>query len=236
MNGSRVKWRLVLVFCLTVLGAVGCAEVQLVDLGACWELPWNEKPDQVPGVISPAQRIERLQQAARDAPKTTAVDQQQISGKLAEVLHTEADPMIRAEIVRTLGEFSAPAAAPALHAALEDSDPVVRIAACKALGRRGGPEAVGALAAVISGDVNADVRLAAARALGQTGNPDALGGLGLALDDPDPALQRRAVLSLRKITGEDLGNDVNKWRQYVKGELPRSSRPTSIAERIRRMF
>jgi len=236
MNGSRFQSWLVLTFCLVATGTVGCADLQPVDFGAGWRMPWSEKPDQVPGIISPAERIARLRQAAKDAPDTTPADQQQISGKLAEVIRMEADPMIRAEIVRTLGEFSAPAAAPVLHAALADSDPAVRMAACSALGKRGGPEAVEALGEVISGDANTDVRLAAARALGQTGNPDALGGLGVALEDSDPALQRRAVLSLREITGEDLGHDVNQWRRYVKGELPRPTRPTSLAERIRRLF
>jgi hypothetical protein len=35
---------------------------------------------------------------------------------------------------------------------------------------------------------------------------------------------------------EDFGNDVNQWRQYVKGETPKPARPVSIADRFRHMF
>ena len=82
--------------------------------------------------------------------------------------------------------------------------------------------------------MDADVRLAAAKALGETKNREAVAALGEALDDSDPAMQYRAVLSLKQVTGKDLGNDVNRWQQYVKGEPPE---PTpSLAERIRRLF
>jgi hypothetical protein len=57
--------------------------------------------------------------------------------------------------------------------------------------------------------------------------------LGVALEDPDPAMQYRAVNSLRAISGRDLGNDVQQWRLYVKGQLPEE--PT-FAERLRRLF
>jgi hypothetical protein len=43
-------------------------------------------------------------------------------------------------------------------------------------------------------------------------------------------------LSLRKATGESFGNDVNRWRQYVAGEVPKRSEVPSLAERFRRML
>ena len=63
-----------------------------------------------------------------------------------------------------------------------------------------------------------DVRLAAGRALGQLGGDDAVAALRPALDDPDPALQYRAMQSLREITGKDFGDNVVSWREYVRGE------------------
>jgi len=72
------------------------------------------------------------------------------------------------------------------------------------------------LVGVLNGDIEHDVRMAAARALGQSHEQVAVMALGNALDDKDPAMQYRAVISLRQITGQDLGNDVNKWREYVK--------------------
>jgi len=49
-------------------------------------------------------------------------------------------------------------------------------------------------------------------------------------------MQYLAVSSLRKVSDQDFGNDVNQWRQYVKGETPTPSKPVSIVERIRQMF
>ena len=79
-----------------------------------------------------------------------------------------------------------------------------------------------------------DVRLAAAKALGETRNPAAVPALGEALADADPAMQYRAVLSLKQATGKDLGNSVDRWQQYVKGEQPAPA-PT-LGERIRNWF
>jgi hypothetical protein len=50
----------------------------------------------------------------------------------------------------------------------------------------------------------------------------------MALDDPDPALQRRAVESLRQVTGRDFGNDVVAWRTYVQGGEPARRRPSLV--------
>ena len=94
--------------------------------------------------------------------------------------------------------------------------------------RHGDAQAVKLLSEALRSDVDADVRLAAAKALGETKNPAAVAALGEALTDADPAMQYRAVLSLKKVTGKDLGNDVDRWQQYVKGEQPE---PTPVAGR-----
>jgi hypothetical protein len=39
--------------------------------------------------------------------------------------------------------------------------------------------------------------------------------LARALEDADPAVQYRAVASLKKVSGRDLGNDVNAWREWA---------------------
>ena len=89
---------------------------------------------------------------------------------------------------------------------------------------------------VLSGDVDTDVRLAATRALGKSKEPVAVAALGRALEDSDPAIQYRAVLSLRGATGENLGNDVRRWRQYVAGQQPTPADAPSLAERVLRRF
>jgi HEAT repeat protein len=118
-------------------------------------------------------------------------------------------------------------------AAIKDPDSDVRLVACDALGKRGGPPAVAALCDALKLDLESDVRLAAAKALGETHDPAAVPALGAALEDQDPAMQYRAVNSLRAISGKDLGNDVQRWRLYAKGQLP--PEPT-FAERLRNLF
>ncbi len=125
---------------------------------------------------------------------------------------------------------------------MSDADTHVRVAACEAWGKRGDAEAVKLLAEALRSDVDADVRLAAAKALGETKNPEAVAALGEALSDADPAMQYRAVLSLERVTGKDLGNDVSRWQQYVKGEhepaagpvAGRADPPFVLIDRLRR--
>ena len=152
------------------------------------------------------------------------------------MLAKEQDPLLRAEIVRTMRKFPTPETLAAAQGALQDSETDVRVAACEALGRMGGAPAVTSLSETLRGDVDADVRLAAARALGDTRDPGAVVALGTALEDKDPAMQYRAVASLKTVTGKDLGNDVRPWQQFVKGEVPQPTPPASIADRVRQIL
>ena len=97
-------------------------------------------------------------------------------------------------------------------------------------------EAAAVLSQVLTGDDDPDVRLEAIEALGQCRDPAAVAALGPALEDRDPAMQYRAVLALKELTGEDFGNDVDRWRQYVQGDVPVQTPPSSLAERLRRIF
>jgi HEAT repeat protein len=122
-----------------------------------------------------------------------------------------------------------------LQAALGDTEVDVRVAACHAWGQRKGPEAVEHLTRVIASDTNIDVRLAATRALGETRERGAIAPLAEALVDADPAMQHRAVESLRSVTGEDFGSDVNAWRQYAQSGHADVA-PTGLAQRMRKLF
>jgi len=221
---------------LVLPGLAGCQGMKLADVGSFWQMPWNEKPDTMPGVVAPHERIARLQALAEEGATAQPQRQEQVSKELAGVIREEADPVIRREIVRALAAYPTTAAAGVLKAAMKDSDAEVRMAACDAWAERGGPEAVTILSEALASDTNVDVRLAAARALGQTRDHRAVASLGQALEDRDPAMQRRAVESLEQVTGEDLGNDVNRWRTYVKTGTPPSNEPVSIAERLRQWF
>jgi HEAT repeat protein len=188
--------------------------------------PWQTQPT-VAGVKTPQQRIEELKTLADTSdlpPETTA--------KLIKEIRTEQDPLVRLHIVRVLAKLPDPSASAVLHAGLEDPENSVRIACCEAWGVRGGPEAVTELTTVLHAESNVDVRMAAAKALGATGEATAAQPLAEVLADNDPAIQRRAIESLKSVSGKDYGYDVPAWRQYAAGQ-PVEHRPVSFAERLR---
>ncbi|MCC6124123.1 MAG: HEAT repeat domain-containing protein [Pirellulales bacterium] len=217
----------------------------LLFLSGCAEMPsWipfqGQTTDTLPGVVTPAQKIAQLKKLRLEAPENNAEFKRQAVAYLTKSIAAEPDPLIRSEIIKTLAEYPLPEAEPVLRAALEypkpDPDAEVRIAACDAWGKRPGPAAAEVLAEVLKNDGELDVRLAAARGLGQTKEQRAIAALGDVLADSDPAMQRRAVLSLQNITEQDLGNNVERWQKFVKEENPRPAQPVSIAEKIKKMF
>jgi hypothetical protein len=212
-----------------------------LSMSGCADLPaWvpfqGPRNDTIPGVVAPAEKIAQLKKLASEGPKSDQPTKQRVIGQLTAAIRNEPDALIRAEIVRTLGCYPDPSADAILQTALMDPDADVRIAACEAWGKRGSAQAAALLAPVLTSDVKQDVRLAAARALGKIKDPQAVAALGEALTDPDPAMQYRAVLSLKESTGQDLGNNVEKWREYVSKGQPPPEKPTSIADRMKSVF
>jgi HEAT repeat protein len=230
MTGALGPRTLLLICVLALAAWSGCADIEL----PYWVPFQGPTADTMPGVVTPAQRIAELRKLSNQAASGSEADKARVSQELAAAIKTEKDPLIRMEIIRALGRYPGPAADAILKAALSDADSHVRIVACEAWGKRSDEHAVKLLAEVLQGDVDADVRLAAAKALGETKRPEATAPLGAALVDADPAMQYRAVLSLQQATGKDLGNDVERWRQYVKGETPEPA--PSIGERFRHIF
>jgi len=228
-TGGKRVW---IVLCgLAAVTMAGCAEM---DFLPSW-MPFQEPAsDHIAGVVSPAERIAELRELSAKAAKCSPDERLEVSEQLARSIRNEQDPLIRLEIIRALGSYPGPTADAVLKAALSDVDTQVRIAACESWGKRGDDGAVKLLVESLRSDVDIDVRLAAAKALGETRNPAAVEALGESLEDSDPAMQYRAVLSLQQATGKNLGNDVYRWQQYVKGEIPEPE-PT-LAERWRRMF
>ena len=216
---------------LAALLIAGCASMGLEGL-ARFGPP--KRPAE-PVVETPAKRIDALRQLAEDAPDADAAEQERLSTLLAASMRSELDPLVRAQTVRTISYYPTDTALSVQASALQDGDGGVRIAACEAWGRKGGSEAAQRLSGILAGDTDFDVRMAAARALGEIKDPASVAGLAAALDDPDPAMQRRGVESLERLTGKYYGNDVNAWRQFVQGQPPQApSMP--IAERFRRLF
>lgn len=181
------------------------------------------------------QRIETLQADAAKAKAGGQHAELEFSRGLVESMLAEHDPRVRCGILEIAAGIDTPSAIAICKGALEDPDTRVRMAACTAWRKRGGPEAVELLATRSRGDREIDVRLRALRELGQLGDKEAVPVLAKALEDPDPAVQYRAVAALKAVSGRDLGDDVNRWREWA-ADPDGSAAEWSIAEGFRQLF
>ncbi|MGA2068374.1 MAG: HEAT repeat domain-containing protein [Thermoguttaceae bacterium] len=213
-GGTCCRLPLALAVCLLAAATGGCCNHPSTP--GSTPLAQAPPPVLIPGVIAPDVQIANLKKLAEDVPKLDPEKRAQAAVELTQRIKKEEDPVLRTEILRTLEVCGGPAAEAVLRCALSDPDADTRVIACGFWGKRGDAEAVQRLAAILSSDRDKDVRMAAARALGSAHDPSAVAPLGRALEDKDPAMQYCAVTSLRKLTGRDLGNDVDRWRAAIK--------------------
>ncbi len=221
--------------CLIVvcLASAGCQSMPLPNV---WPFPERE----LTTYHTPSMRVEALEQFGMRSTDVDSPEQRLITDQLAKQIQVEPDPLVRQAVVRAIAQFRTPMAQQVLEAGLADEDDAVRVACCQALGKRAvagvsdpGHNSVPALANALRTDENIDVRLAAAEALGKIKSPEAIQSLAVALDDRDPALQYVGVQSMKSITGQDYGPDVEAWRQVAAGGTPPPVEPPSVAERMR---
>lgn len=215
---------------LLALSASGCASSNTNMSGLAF---WRSEPKS--SVRTRADHLHDLRELAKSLPTAGPSEQQKATVDIAQAIRNERDPILRAQMLRTLGACDTAGAKQVLLAGVNDSDAMVRIAACESLGQRGGADGIQALAQVLGSDADIDVRLAAAKGLGDTGDAAAVASLSLALEDPNPALQLRGVRSLEKVTGKDFGDDVVAWRTFCQGGTP-EPRSQSIASRVGQLF
>jgi len=180
------------------------------------------------------QRTAKLVAEAKAARAAGSAGQTEFTERLVAEMLGEHDPQVRRRILAVAADFDTPPAVAICKGALQDPDPEVRMEACGVWAKRGGPEAVSLLAARVTTDAELDVRLRALRMLGELGDEQAIPVLAKALEDPDPAVQYRAVAALKQVSGRDLGDDVNKWREWAAD--PEGSPSWSVAEAFRRLF
>lgn len=180
------------------------------------------------------ERVESLEKRAQEAVAAGDVSETVFTTDLAQAVLAEHDPRVRAEIVRIAAGFDTPSSLSICRGALEDPDDRVRKAACDAWGSRGGSEAVKLLTHRYETDTDIDVRLRAVRMLGEVKDQAAIPALARALEDPDPAVQYRAVAALKHVSGRDLGDDVNRWRAWAAD--PAAEPEWSMAETFRKLF
>lgn len=194
---------------------------------------WEEDESYAPTYYARRDELRRLRDAA---PNMTPQQRSQLALQLTEVVRNDPSPLMRREAIITLGYLATPDAIPALQMALSDQDLDVRAAACAAWRRHGGPDAAAALANVVSQDGDLDVRIAAVKELQHFRGPAVMTALSAAIEDADPALQYRAVLSLQEVSDVSYGENVYAWREYLRGNQPPLPETPTLAERMTNWF
>jgi HEAT repeat protein len=92
--------------------------------------------------------------------------------------------------------------------------------AARTLGEIKDRRAVEPLMALLK-DEEEDVRDTAAYALGLLGDERGIEPLIGCLQDPHEAVRREAAGALKTITGQDFGQDYDRWKQWWEGQKER---------------
>lgn len=210
---------------------ISAVAVAVSTLVGCSTLPFMQK--ERTSIITPGMRMAAVREIGPRARNADTAEQQRICEQLAMHIQTEPDPLVRQEIQNTVAQFSPPLALKMLLAGLSDENLDVRLTCCYRLGERGDVGAIGPLRKILETDDELDARLAAIDALGQIESTETVAALAIALEDRDPAIQYAGVQALKVASGQDFGNDVRAWQQYVSGETPQAKPPVSIAEKVK---
>jgi len=211
----------------------GCAGSPLATLNPVLRDQWAHDEKFGPTTHTKIAELDALRTAAAELPPA---QQQENAAILLRILHEEPSTVLLSHAILALAEFPTESSLEGLRWASDHSDPEIRITACRAWRRKQSPEALEQLCKILGSDTDLDVRLAAADQLQYFRDSMAIDALGIALDDTNPAVQHRALASLKVITGKDLGNNVAAWRQLQRdGKLVPDQTP-SLTERIRSWF
>ena len=194
----------------------GCAEGPLWQSGHY--VPWAknqwEQENQIAGTLQRRKReLDQLVSQATSEPEI-----QRVAEKLGEVSKRDSILLVRLYAVELLGKINHPTALEHLKNASQDADSRIRIAAVDALGAMPSKSAIAQLQEVLGSDTDVDVRLAATKALSNFKESSAMDALSVALSDPNPAIQFRAMESLERITGKKIGSNVAAWQNVLSNQ------------------
>jgi HEAT repeat protein len=228
---GRTRSALISALFAAALFAPGCAK----RFGGPWPFGEDQTAELKKYGPVPVQRITALQERAKKLAKAKPEEQEAFASEMAHQMPNETDFNVRFAIITMMSHMDAPSAHAILYAGMKDPESEIRVACCNSWSKHPSPEATRMLAETLSGDTDLDVRLAAAKALSTAGDKEAVAALGRALEDSDPAVQFCAVASLKKVTGKDLGNDVNAWRQLALQPDP-PIHATTVASRLKQVF
>ncbi|MEY4176994.1 MAG: hypothetical protein RLY70_568 [Planctomycetota bacterium] len=182
------------------------------------------------------QRLEEMREWEQQARSMDTQEELMVCAKLSDLIRSDSNTLLVTQAVKTLGAIDSAQSLEAIRFASTHPQPDVRVAACRAWGMKKTAESSEMLANFLNSDTHLDVRLAAARELRAFPGEATIQTLAVALEDPDPALQRRCAESLEAVTGRNLGSDVKAWREYIASGQARPAEPVSIADRFYSLF
>lgn len=140
----------------------------------------------------------------------------------------DEDSAVRGAAARAVANHGTPEDATYIIPLLDDPDEMVRREAARGLQRLHNPAAIPHLIRKLSTTAlsesdsrpedDTQVRADAALALGQYASPTVVEALVTALDDPQLAVNRSTLESLRILTGQDLGYSRTEWTRWLRGQ------------------
>ena len=228
---GRCRTALAMLLLTAALLLPGCAK----RFGGSWPFGEDQTAELKKYGPAPLQRIQAMQEQAKKLAKASPQEQEVFAKELARQMPNETDFNVRMAVIKIMSRMNTPSANAVLYAAMKDPESEIRVACCEAWSKHPSAATTQMLAETLSGDTDSDVRMAAAKALSTAGDKEAVAALGRALEDSDPALQYCAVASLKQVTGKNLGNDVNAWRQLARQPDPPIHAKT-LASRMWQIF
>ena len=219
-----------LILLISVVQLTGC----VTDNRLLTKTPFfKARSDYIPGVLIPKDRVALIREKGEKGKNLPETEKREILGQLTEEYLHSPDPNVRYESVRSIALLNMPEGFAVVKTATHDGVPFVRMAACDALARLETPETAHTLRYLLAHDDDQDVRTRAAKNLAvYTNDQETVQALGRALDDKTLAVQFESMQSLKKVSGQDYGNDLLRWKQYVAGESPTPAAKRSLAERL----
>ncbi len=216
-SGRRPGAQMLLAATLLVATLAGCYDGQEYELGSPFGTSGSKRAAVIEASVdqddADARRKAFYEMSRWSDPGEELVDLVELS------LLGETDPLVRAQVARTLGIWGRQSSVEELRLCLEkDPDVHVRSECAQALGEIESNEAQAALAGALRGDPRSDVRLAAAQSLRQHRDGQSAEALLVALEpsEDDPAVRYYAADSLRYMTGHDFGYDREAWASYLQ--------------------
>lgn len=202
----------------------GCAEGPFWKAGAY--LPWVQAKWRAEEQIAETIHAKRakFRDLARSANQLSEPEKDQAVAQIMQSLDANRIDQLRVDAAYALGELNIQSAENALIKLLEDSESEVRMAAVEALSLRGTSSAGQELIRLVRSESDDDVRSAALRNLAKYPGDATVMVLAEILEEPKPALQYVACKSLAKVTNQEIGLSVPKWKSYLasKGIQPRN--------------